>query len=88
MTKCKYKAARTGRCNSYAIEGGYCKEHASVICISCGAKATHDCATTGRPVCDSAVCNCYDSTPYNKPKPEKGVHISSWQTKEWELPIE
>lgn len=88
MSKCKYKAARTGRCSNYATENGYCKEHAALMCISCGAKATHDCCATDRPVCDSAICNYYDPISYIKPRPNKAVRISSWQTKDGELDIE
>lgn len=57
--KCKFDIAWVGRCKKEANESGFCEEHESKKCCSCGAQATHSCAETFQFVCGALLCdNC------------------------------
>ena len=55
--KCKFNKAWIGECGAEADESGYCEEHKEQKCVSCGAKATHDCPETGQFVCGAPLCD-------------------------------
>ena len=71
MEKCKFVKAWIGQCKNDADESGYCEEHKEIMCVSCGAKATHECSETGQFVCGFPLCddcehtNCENGTNGN-----------------------
>ena len=57
MKQCKWSQAWLGRCKGEAGIMGYCGEHDSKKCSSCGDPATHDCGQTGQFVCGAPLCD-------------------------------
>src|SRR5690606_9845331 len=64
---CTYDRAWIGPCGKASVDRGFCAEHATKRCCSCGRQATHECCYTGQFVCGYPLCNdCegwYDGTP-------------------------
>jgi hypothetical protein len=63
---CRFEKAWIGRCGTAAVNAeGFCEEHASSVCCSCGAKATRECDHTGiQFVCGYPLCDgCSHSAP-------------------------
>lgn len=66
--RCLFIESWRGRCNAAVTENGRCTTHASMMCVVCGAPATHDCDHTGQFVCGAPLCdNCEGHTDVNKP---------------------
>jgi len=62
MSDCKYGLAWIGRCRKEAVDGDYCEDHKDIMCCSCGAKATHQCAETMGLVCGAPLCDDCEHT--------------------------
>lgn len=57
--KCTFVKAWIGACNAPTTEGSQCEHHSSLVCVSCGADATHECPETLGLVCGAPLCpNC------------------------------
>jgi hypothetical protein len=51
--KCGFNMAWVGHCKNTIP----CEDHKDLVCESCGAPATHDCAETGQFVCGTPLCD-------------------------------
>jgi len=59
---CKFQMAWVGKCKEPAVKNGMCEKHSKLICVSCGAQATHDCQETGQFVCGADLCDDCEHT--------------------------
>jgi hypothetical protein len=60
---CGFSEAWVGSCKEPVdSEDGQCEKHAGKICVSCGAKATQSCDSTGSFVCGEPLCNDCEHT--------------------------
>lgn len=59
--KCSFKLAWKGECGA-STSSKYCKEHNSVMCSSCGKKATRECEETMGLVCGAPLCDDCEHT--------------------------
>ena len=63
---CCFDEAWRGKCKELAVKNGRCEKHADLVCISCGAPATHTCSETGQFVCGAPLCDdCEHTTAEN-----------------------
>jgi hypothetical protein len=60
IVQCDFIKAWIGRCSKLSVKGeDYCSEHLPLRCVSCGAKADHNCDVAGSLVCGANLCpNC------------------------------
>jgi hypothetical protein len=61
-TMCGFDEAWRGKCKNLAVKNGRCKEHADLVCVSCGKPATHSCSETGQLVCGAPLCDDCEHT--------------------------
>jgi hypothetical protein len=63
MKKCIFELAWIGQCKEDAINNSdFCKEHITIMCVSCGRKATQECSETGTFVCGAPLCDDCEHT--------------------------
>ena len=62
--QCKWTEAWVGQCKKESDESGFCEEHRTKECVSCGKQATRNCDQTGQFVCGAPLCDECEHTVY------------------------
>jgi hypothetical protein len=86
VNQCAFDVSWVGRCREAAeYDSEFCPKHNGMKCVSCKARATHDCDHTGALVCGAPLCDGCDG--YQEPGASHGFFGfggHSHRSKQWE----